>query len=106
MDNESEFKKEFKNICKNIGLINKVSNKWNPQWNAILERIHQVLDDGLQAFDLENNEINPNENDPFDEYLNAVVHIICSKYHQTHSHSPAQLVFGQDMLIPVSKTID
>ena len=59
-----------------MGLKQCPSNAWNPQSNAILERIHQVLADGLVTFDLENKLINVNEEDPFDEYLTAVSYAI------------------------------
>ena len=105
-DNGSEFKMEFQDLCNNMGLKQCPSNAWNPQLNAILERIHQVLADGLVTFDLENTPIDVNEDDPFDEYLTAVSYAIRSSYHQTHGHSPAQLVFGRDMFSPVSVDVD
>ena len=56
-----------------MGLKQCPSDAWNPQSNAILEQIHQVLADGLVTFDLENQSIDVNEDDPFDEYLTAVL---------------------------------
>ena len=82
------------------------SNAWNPQSNTILERIHQVLADGLVTFDLEGTPIDEDNEDPFDEYLTAVSYVIRSSYHQSHGHSPAQLVFKRDMFSPVSTEID
>ena len=64
-----------------MGLKQCPSNAWNPQLNAILERIHHVLVDGLVMFDLENKPINVNKDDPFDEYLTAVSYMV------THLHS-------------------
>ena len=80
-----------------MGLTKKPSSNWNPQSNTILERIHQVLAEGLHAFDLDNKEIAGNYDDPFEEYLSAVAYAIRSAYHQTHGHSPVQLVFGRDI---------
>ena len=88
-----------------MGLKQYPSNAWNPQSNDILERIHQVLADGMITFDLENKPIDVNKDDPFDEYLTAVSYAIRSSYHQTHGLSPAQLVFGRDMFSPVSVDI-
>ena len=52
----------------------KPSNAWNPQSNTILERIHQVLlVEGLLTFDLEGTPIDRNNEDPFREYLSALV---------------------------------
>ena len=106
MDNGGEFEKKFSNLCVNMGQKKKVSNDYNPQSNKILECIHQVLEDGLQVFNLENKEIDPVYNDPFDEYLVAVVCTIWSVYHQTYGHSPAQLVYGCDMFLTVGAKIN
>ena len=97
---------EFQDLCNNMGLKKCPSNAWNPQSNAILERIHQVLADGLVTFDLEGTPIDEDNEDPFDEYLTAVSYAIRSSYHQSHGHSPAQLVFGRDMFLPVTAELD
>ena len=89
-----------------MGLKQKPSNAWNLQSNAILERIHQVLGDFLVTFDLENTPIDPDNQDPFDEYLSSVAYAIRSLHHQSHGHSPAQLVFGRDMFSPVVAEVD
>ena len=94
MDNGGEFKAEFSELCKNMGLKRKESNSWNPQSNSILKRIHQVLGDGLRAFDLDNIDINPEDDDPFDEYITAVAYAICCAYHQSHGHSPVTRTIG------------
>ena len=104
-DNGSEFKIEFRDLCNNMGLKQCPSNAWNPQSNAILERIHQVLGDGLVTFDLENKPIDVNKNDPFDG-LTAASYAIRSSYHQTHGYSPARLAFRRDMFSPVSVNVD
>ena len=97
---------ELQDLCSNMGLKKYPSNIWIPQSNAILERIHQVLADGLVTFDLEGTLIDEDNVDPFDEYLTAVSYAIRSSYHQSHGHSPAQLVFGRDMFSPVSTEIN
>ena len=89
-----------------MGLKQCPSNTWNPQSNAIPERINQVLVNRLVTFDLENKPIDVNKDDPFDEYLTVVSYVIRSSYHQTHCHSPAQLVFGRDMFSTVLIDID
>ena len=52
-DNGGEFKGLFAQLCRNMGLKEKKSLRWNPQANAILERIHQVLQDCLTTFELD-----------------------------------------------------
>ena len=73
MYNDGEFKKEFTDLCNNMGLKKKPSNSWNPQSNVILERIHQVFGDGLRSFDLDNKDIDPEDDDPYDEYISCSV---------------------------------
>ena len=46
-DNDSKLKAEFFDLCTNMGLKKKKSNNWNPRSNAILERIHQILEEEL-----------------------------------------------------------
>jgi hypothetical protein len=45
--------------------------KINPQANAIIERVHKVVNDILRSFDFENNNENleEQENNPFDYFL-------------------------------------
>ena len=105
-DNGSEFKMKFRDLCNNIGLKQCPSKAWDPQSNAILNKLHHVFVDELVTFDLGNNPITVNEDDPSDEYLTAVSYVIRSSYHQTHGHSPAQLVFGKDMFSPVTVNVD
>jgi hypothetical protein len=38
--------------------------------------------------------------------LSAVSYALRSSYHQAHGHSPAQLIYGRDMFLPVSVDID
>ena len=52
-----------------MGLKECKSLPWNPQSNAILERIHQVLQDILVTLDLDNIDIDEDDHDPFEKYL-------------------------------------
>ena len=56
-DNGSEFKASFKEMIENYGLKKKPSLAWNPQSNGIIERVHQVLNDSLRTFELEEREL-------------------------------------------------
>jgi transposase InsO family protein len=98
-DNGSEYKKVFKEMVTNYGLKRKASLSWNPQSNGIVERIHQVLADGLRTFELEKQELD--DVDPWTPFLAACAFAIRSTYHTTLQASPAQLVFGRDMLLPI-----
>ena len=101
-----EFVAEFKDLCNNMGLTRRPLSSWNPQSNAILERIHQVLADYLQSFNLDDHTVNEIDDDPFEEFLSAAAFSIWYIYHQTHRHSPEQMVSGRDMFMPVDAAID
>lgn len=103
-DGGGEFKAEFQELCKNMGMKRKPSSAWNPQSNAILERVHQVLGDCLRSFNLEERELHPH--DPFEEFLTKAAYAIRSAYHTTLGYSPAQLVFGRDMFMPITVNPD
>jgi hypothetical protein len=68
------------------------------QANAIIERVHKVVNDMLRSFDLENNHENLEEDNPFDYFLQSTAWAIRSTYHTTLQTTPCQLVFGRDMI--------
>ena len=72
--------------------------------------MHQVLQDCIVTFELDNVDI-PEEGDKllldlFAEYLSNAAYAIRCAFHATHGHSPGELVFGRDMFMPISKSID
>jgi hypothetical protein len=101
-DNGSEYKSVFDEMCLNYGLDKKPSTPYNPQSNGIIERVHQVLNDALRTFELENRELD--ETDPWTPFLSAAAFAIRSTYHTTMEATPAQLVFGRDMVLPIKFT--
>ena len=58
----------------------------------------------MRSFNLENNDLDPE--DPFEEFLTAAAYAIRSAHHTTLGYSPAQLVFGRDMFMPVNFDVD
>ena len=70
MDGGSEFKAEFRELCENVGIKYKSSLAYNPQSNAIIERVHQVLGNGLRTFDLDN--VDLDGDDPFELMIASV----------------------------------
>ena len=58
----------------------------------------------LRTFELEETELD--ENDPWGPFMSAVGFAIRSTYHTTLEATPAQLVFGRDMLLPVRMQAD
>lgn len=51
-DNGGESKGVFSQRCANMGIMKNVLIPWNPQSNAILKRIHQVLQDCLTSLQI------------------------------------------------------
>lgn len=104
VDNGSEFKRYFLDLISNYGLKRKTSTEYNPQSNGIIERVHQVLGNALRNFELEKRELDAS--DPWDEFLTAAAFAIRSTHHTTLQASPAQLVFGRDMFLPINFVAD
>jgi transposase InsO family protein len=98
-DGGSEFKGVFAESIKNYGLTEKVGTAYNPQSNGIIERVHQVIADTLRTFELEKRELD--KKDPWTPFLQAACFAVRSTYHTTLGATPAQLVFGQDMMLPI-----
>ena len=68
--------------------------------------MRQVLGDALRAFELDDKEIDPNEEDPFEEYLSNAAYAARSSFHAAHGHSPGELAFGRSMLLPVNAPVN
>ena len=65
-----------------------------------------MLGDALRTFELDERDIDPDDEDPFEEHLSMAACAIRSSFHATHGHSPAELVFGRNMFLPVNKPVD
>ena len=90
----------FKLLTVNYGLKCKATTAYNPQGNGIVERVHAVLNDILRTFELEKWELD--EDNPWMEFLSAAAFAIRAMYHTTLQATPAQLVFGRDMLLLIT----
>ena len=97
-DGGSEFKSVFEETIANYGLEKHPTTAYNPQANGIIERVHQVITDMLRTFELEEQDLD--EKDPWTPFLQAACFAIRSTYHTTLGATPAQLVFGRDMILP------
>jgi hypothetical protein len=76
----------------------------NPQGNSPVERIHQVVQNMIKTKELESYEFD--FIDPWGEILSSVGWAIRASYHSTLQATPAQLVFGRDMLFNLKKVIN
>ena len=79
-------------IKKDYGIKGKPITVRNPQANAIVERIHQVIGNIIQTFELENNYLD--EENPWKGILSTTAFAVRSTFHTTLQITPGQLVFG------------
>ena len=98
-DNGTEFKKDFKYIFKDYGIRRKPTTIKNPQANSILERVHQVVANMLRCKNIP--DLTVNTEDPWTDILSSVAFAIRSTHHSTLDATPAQLIYGRDMILPI-----
>ena len=103
-DGGSEYKNVFKEMRLNYGMKPCQSTPYNPQANGTIERVHQVLNNCLRTFELEEQELS--ERDPWGPFLAAAAFAIRSTLHTTLKARTAQLVFQRDMRLPIQFTAD
>ena len=90
-------------IKNDYGFKGKPTTIRDPQANAIVERVHQVIGNIIQTFELETNDLD--EDDPWKGILSATAFAVRSTFHTTLQKSPAgQLVFGRDMIFNIQHT--
>jgi transposase InsO family protein len=88
-DNGPEFRSFFKEMCDNLGIKFRPTISYNPQGNSIIERIHQVMENMLRAFELEYRELDPEY--PWNEFLQDFAFRVRSTFHTTLQAFPGQL---------------
>jgi hypothetical protein len=98
-DHGSEFKRHFRNLLLDYDVKASPTTAKNPQANAMVERIHLVIQNMLRTKDLNNHIYD--YHDPFGEILSSVAWAVRSSYHTIKQATPAQLVFGRDMIMPI-----
>ena len=105
LDRGNEFLAEFKTMMEHdYGIKVRPITTRNPQANAILERLHQVLGEMLHTKNLQEHDFD--DVGPWGELLASVAWAIRSTHHTTLQASPAQLVFGRDMLLDMKFIAD
>ena len=103
-DNGSEFKKDFVPLLQDFAIKPTCTTIKNPQSNAPVERIHQVVGQMMAAQDLKTrifDFINP-----WGPILTSVAWAIRAAHHSTLGYTPAQLVFGRDMVFNMKTIIN
>jgi len=102
-DNGNEFLGfEFKELLESYGIDPSPTTVRNPQANAILERVHQTINNHLRFLrTLDPKKIMPDEN-PWENILQSISFAINSAVHSTTQMTPGQLVFSRDMILHTS----
>ena len=103
-DNGNEFKTDFKDLIEGFQIKYRPTTVKNPQANAIIERVHGVINDMIRTQDLDNHEFDPV--DPWGDILAELAWAVRSLYHRTIDATPGQLVFGRDMIFNMLYTPD
>ncbi len=103
-DNGSEFKKDFVPLLKDWSIKPKATTIKNPQSNSPVERIHQVIHHMFTTKNL--SEQTFDYIDPFGHILASIAWAVQASYNSATDATPAQLVFGRDMLFNLSTLVN
>ena len=103
-DNGSEFKRDFEPLLADFDIVPQCTTVENPQANAPVERVHQVIHNMLVTKELDKHLFD--YINPWGEFLSSIAWAIRTSYNSSTQATPAQLVFGRDMLFNITKVID
>ena len=103
-DNGSEFKRDFEPLLVDFDIVPQCTTVENPQANAPVERVHQVIHNMLVTKELDKHLFD--YINPWGEFLSSIAWAIRTSYNSSTQATPAQLVFGRDMLFNITKVID
>jgi hypothetical protein len=86
-------------IKNDYGIKGKPITVRNPEVNSIVERVHQVIGNIIQTFELESNYLD--EDDPWKGILSATAFAVRSTFHTSLQSTPGQHVFRGDMIFNI-----
>jgi Integrase core domain. len=94
----------FQPLIEDFNLKPKCTTVENPQANAPVERVHQVIHNLIRTNDLSNCVFD--YIDPWGEILSSIAWAIRASYHSMLGTTPAQLVFGRNMIFNIKTIVD
>jgi hypothetical protein len=103
-DNGGEFALHLKELCKQYSIGRKPTSSRNPQANAIIERMHGVLNSMLRTSGLNN--LDEVTAECIDEWVTNAAWAIRATYHTVLKSSPGAAIFGRDMLFDIPYIAD
>jgi hypothetical protein len=106
MDRGKEFAAEVRNeLSPEYGLNRKLITTRNPQANAIIERVHQVVGQMIDSWDIKDR-TSLDADFGWGPHLSTLRAAMRAAVHTTLRATPSQLVFGRDALLNVSFEAD
>ena len=103
-DNGGEFKLHLAELCKQYSIGRKPTSSRNPQANAIIERMHGVLNNMLRTSGI--NSLDEVTAERIDEWVSNAAWAIRSTFHTVLKSTPGAAVFGRDMLFDIPYIAD
>jgi hypothetical protein len=103
-DNGSEFKKNFIPLLKDFAIKRTCTTIKNPQANAPVERVHQVVGQMMITQDLKSKVFD--FINPWGPMLTSIAWAVRAAHHSTLGYTPAQLVYGRDMIFNLKTIIN
>ena len=99
-DRGNEFMgQEFRSMLSDYGITKRPITTRNPQANSIVERVHQTIGDIIRTMELNGTRVTK---ESWKGILAATAFAVRSTVHTTTQATPGQLVFGRDMMLPIS----
>ena len=87
-------------IEKKYAINTNLDSSGNPHSNSTIERIHQVLGNLVQTYNL--HETSVDDANPCMVILAADAFMVRCTYHRTKGKFLGQQVFGRDMILPIN----
>jgi transposase InsO family protein len=101
-DQGSEFTGfEFQELLDSYGIRSSPTTVQNPTANGVLERVHQTMSNMLRTANLQTIDFTTAP-ETLDKLLASVAFALRATYHTSMQASPAQMVFGRDMIFPTT----
>ena len=97
-----DFRKSL--IEEEYGVTSKPRTLANTMSNAALERINQVIGNLVRTYNISKTFID--KYDPWSVILAEAAFVIISTKNRIKVHSPGQLIFGRDTILPIEHTVD
>ena len=90
-------------MANDYGILCSPINTRNPQANAIVERVHQTIDNIIRIFKIQ--EMDLDNESPCEGIHSSTMFAIRSTVHTNTQHTPSQLVLGRDAILNINQKL-